>query len=102
MKNITNNPYIGNRVVQSIRVGNTVWIKFSYLFSYRPLPGGVSFVNLFFICVCLCLTVMSVSCSLVVTFLERADLLAFLYVMFSCVFVTVPFSVLIQVWYLIV
>ena len=43
-----------------------------------------------------------VSCSLVVTCWERADLLALLYVMFSCVFVTFPHAVLDQVWYLIV
>ena len=33
---------------------------------------------------------------------ERADLLALLYVMFSCVFVTFPYGILGQVWYLIV
>ena len=43
-----------------------------------------------------------VSCSLAVTCWERADLLAVLYVMFSCVFVTFPHGVLDQVWYLIV
>ena len=32
----------------------------------------------------------------------KADLLALLYVMFSCVFITFPFGVLGQVWYLIV
>ena len=48
-----------------------------------------------------CHTAMSVSCSFVVTCLERADLLAFLYVMFSCVFVTFPYGVLVQVRYLI-
>ena len=51
----------------------------------------------------LCLSsVMSVSCSLVVTCWEMADLLALLYVMFSCAFVTFTYSVLGQVWYLIV
>ena len=45
---------------------------------------------------------MSISCSLVVTCWERADLLALLYVMFSCVVVTFPYGVLGQVWYLIV
>ena len=39
-------------------------------------------------------TVLSVPCSLVVTCWERADLLAHLYVMFSCVFVTFPYGVL--------
>ena len=43
--------------------------------------------------------VMFVSCSLVVTWWERADLLALLYVMFSCVFVTFPYSVLGQICY---
>ena len=45
---------------------------------------------------------MSVHCSLLVTCWERANLLALLYVMFSCVFVTFPCGVLGQVWYLIV
>ena len=45
---------------------------------------------------------MSVHCSLVVTYWERADILVLLYVMFSCVFVTFPCGVLGQVWYLIV
>ena len=54
------------------------------------------------ICICLCHTAMSVSCSLKATCWEMADLLALLYVMFSCVFVTFSYSVLGQVWYLIV
>ena len=45
---------------------------------------------------------MSVSYSLAVTCWERSDLLALLYVMFSCVFATFPYSGLGQVWYLIV
>ena len=45
---------------------------------------------------------MSVSCSLGDTCWERADVLAFLYVMFSCVFVTFLRAVLSQVWYMIV
>ena len=45
---------------------------------------------------------LSVHCILVVTCLERAGLLALLYVMFSCVLVTFPCGVLCQVWYLIV
>ena len=40
---------------------------------------------LFVFCFCLCHTVLSVPCSLVVTCLERTDLLALLYIMFSCV-----------------
>ena len=47
---------------------------------------------------CLSLTVLSVSCSLVVNCLERADLLALLYVMFSCVLVTFPCNILCQVY----
>ena len=57
---------------------------------------------LLFVFVFAILTVMSVSCSLVVVFWEMADILALLYVMFSCVIVTFPFAVLGQVWYLIV
>ena len=45
---------------------------------------------------------MYVSCSLVVTCWEKVYLLALLYVMFSCVFVTFPKGVLGQVWHLIV
>ena len=45
---------------------------------------------------------MSVSCSLVVTYGEKADLLALLYVMFSHVFVTFIYSALGRMWYLIV
>ena len=52
--------------------------------------------------VCLCNAVLSVPCSLVITCWDRADLLALLCVMFSCVFVTFPYGVLGQLWYLIV
>ena len=45
------------------------------------------------LCVCLCYIVLSVHCSLVITCCERADLLALLCVMFSCVFVTFPYRV---------
>ena len=45
---------------------------------------------------------MSVSCSLDSTCWERTDLLVLLYVMFTCVFVTLPYDVLGQLWYLIV
>ena len=48
-----------------------------------------------------CHTAMSVSCSVVVTCWERADLLALLYAIFSCGFVTAASGVLGQVWYLI-
>ena len=44
-----------------------------------------------------CHTVLSVLCSLVVTCWQRADLLALLYMMFSCVFVTFECGVLGQV-----
>ena len=47
-------------------------------------------------------TVLPVPCSFEVTCWEWADLLAHLYVMFSCVFVILPYGVLGQVWYLIV
>ena len=55
----------------------------------------------------LCFVSVMLSClfivhSLVVTFLERANLLALLYVMISYVFVTFPCGVLVRVWYLIV
>ena len=42
------------------------------------------------------------SCSLVVTCWENPDFLALPCVMFSCVFVTFPHGILVQVWYLIV
>ena len=44
----------------------------------------------------------SVYCCLVVTCWERADLLALMLVTFNCVFVTFPYGILGQVWYLIV
>ena len=50
----------------------------------------------------LCDTVLFVLCSIVVTYWERAGLLALLCVMFSCVFVTFTYCVLGQVRYLIV
>ena len=49
-----------------------------------------------------CHAALSVHCSLVVTNLKRANLLALSYVMFSCVFDTFLCVVLGQVWYLIV
>ena len=45
---------------------------------------------------------LSVSCSIEVACWERADLLAFLYAMFFCLFVIFQYGVLGQVWYLIV
>ena len=53
---------------------------------------------LFMFHVCLYYTVFSVPCSLVNTCWERAALLR---VMFSCIFVTSPYSVSVHVWYLI-
>ena len=59
--------------------------------------------DFFVICICLCHTVMSVSCSGVVICWERAYLLALLHVMFSCCcFVTFLCGVMGQLWYLIV
>ena len=60
---------------------------------------GLSFLIFMF---CICHAFLSVHCSLVITCWERANLLALLYLMFSCVFVTFPCGVLGQVWYLIV
>ena len=51
----------------------------------------------------ICHAFLSVHCSLVVTCLERANLLALVFVMLSCFFfVTFPCGVLGKVWYLIV
>ena len=66
-----------------------------------PIPGFL-FVDPFLLLafrVCLCFTILSFTCHLVVTCKERADLLALLYVMFPCVFVTCPYGALGQVWY---
>ena len=46
-----------------------------------------------------CHVVLSIHCSLVVACLEKANLLALLYVMFSFVFITFSCGVLGQVWY---
>ena len=56
----------------------------------------------FLFCVCVAYNVLSLPCSLVVTYLERVDFLALLYVMFSCVFVSFPLGFLGQVGYLII
>ena len=48
-----------------------------------------------------CHAVLPVHCNLVVICWERADLLALLYVMFSCASVTFPIGVLCHMWYLI-
>ena len=49
-----------------------------------------------------CHAFFSVHYSLVVTYWERANFLALLYVMLYCVFVTFPCGILGQVWYFIV
>ena len=51
--------------------------------------------------ICPYYAVLCVPCSLVITCWERTDLLALLYVAFSCVFVTFPYGVTGQVKYLI-
>ena len=56
-------------------------------------------ILLFVFRICLCYTVLSVPCSLVITCLGRADLLA-LCVMFSCVFAIFQNGVLGLVWYM--
>ena len=48
-----------------------------------------------------CHAFLSVHCSPVVACWDRADLLALLYVLFYCVFVTFPCGVLGQVWWLV-
>ena len=72
---------------------------------YWSFQAGASFEDpfcLFMFHICLCYAVLSVPCGLMLTCLERADLLAFLCVMFSCVFLVFPYGVLGQVWYWIV
>ena len=51
---------------------------------------------LFVFHVCLCHTVSSVPCNLVVTCRERTDLISVLCVMISCVFVTFQYGVLVS------
>ena len=53
---------------------------------------------LYVFCVCLSYTVLSVYCCLVVIYWERSDLLALLYVSFSCGFVSFPYGVQGKVW----
>ena len=73
-----------------------------------PLSGVVHMgctlcqVFLWFDCTVKLVYVLPGDCSLVVTCWGRANLLVFLYVLFSCVFYTFPCGVLGQVWYLIV
>ena len=54
-----------------------------------------------YLCFHVCHDFLSVHCSLVVTCWERAKILAFLCLMFICVFVTFTCGVLGQVWYFI-
>ena len=62
----------------------------------------VSFPDLWRLSYFDCHAFLSVHCSFVVTCYEGADILALLYVMFCCVFVTFPCGVLGRVWCLIV
>ena len=50
---------------------------------------------------CLCYDVSFVSCSFMITCLERAELLALLCDVSSCFLLTIPYGVPRQVWYLI-
>ena len=97
----------------SVRVTSSFFCSiFFYILIYMfPLviyiPSRSNAVLLLWICfvfiLCLSLPLMmSVSCSLVVTCLERPGHLAHLYVKFSCAFVIFTYGVLVQMWYLIV
>ena len=66
------------------------------------IPRQCFFCGSFFIYVSCYRVFLTVNCSLVVTCWKRADLLALLYVMFYCVFVTFPYDVLGQMWCFIV
>ena len=78
-KQVTSTPGVGDYAVCQYLGGQSV-------------PGGHA----------VCHAGLSVHCCLVVTCWERANLMALLGVMFSCVFVTFPCVVLGQVWNLIV
>ena len=66
------------------------------------VPRRYFFCGSFVLCIsCVCHAFASVYCCLVVTWRERADLLA-LVCDVNCDFVTFPFGILGQVWYLIV
>ena len=81
---------------------------------YMLKPSSVLFTNrsnvvlfcgsllLFMFHVCLYHTVLSVPCSLAVICWERADLFPLLSVMFPSAFVTFPYGISGQMWYLIV
>ena len=73
-------------------------MKFAFVFSF----GGTSFVDhLCFFVSCVSHAFVSVHCCLVVTCLERADILT-LVGDFYCIFVIFPYGILGQVLYLIV
>ena len=71
---------------------------------YWPFQSGASFVDHFcYLCFLFVYhTVVSIPCNLVVTYWERADLLAIVYLVFLLCCVTFLHSVLNQAWYLIV
>ena len=73
------------------------WCLLSTPYFFTDYSEAVVLLWILFV-ICLCHTVMSVSCSLN----ETDSVLAFLYVTFSLVFVTYPYAVLSQVWYVIV
>ena len=65
------------------------------------VPRCSIFCGSFLLFVFVCHSVLSVPCSLLVTCWESSDRLAPLYGMFSCVFVSFPYGVLVHEWYLI-
>ena len=82
---------------------NTADLFVDFCLKYRYVYDNDFFCGSFLVFMFdVCHAFVSVLCSLVVTCLERACLLALLCVMFSCVFVTFPCGVLGRVRYLIV
>ena len=77
-------------------------LKFPSKYLYCLFQGGASFLDLFVIYASRLslLSVLSIPCSLAVICWERADPLALLSMMFSCVYVTFPYGVSDQMWYL--
>ena len=92
-------PYV--IVLVRVRLVQSNIIKPSSYFLNDRCKVVILLLIFFVICVS-CHTVLSFPCSLVITCWERADLLALLHVMFSCVFITFTYGVVGQVWYLIV
>ena len=74
-------------------VGTIYMFKLSSNRFYWPFQGSAFLWIIFVVCLCLCCAVLSVFSCLVVTFWERADLLAILRVMHSCLFVTFSYIV---------